>query len=177
MIGRIIPIFHAQFPLPATSHSSRSRVKGTVSDNRSYPTGRVTRSLETFVQLSAANNSWKCSPRWACISPRSKKKQSKKKKKRKERARKVTQVSHRASYNANRSAHANIYTKPRISDTTRGCKYLSNTRRDLSRPPLPPISRRQRIYETRGSRQGDKKFPSDLEPFPFRDSFWFLRIS
>ena len=81
MIGRIIPIFHAQFPLPATSHSSRSRVKGTVSDNRSYPTGRVTRSLETFVPLSAANNSWKCSPRWACISPRSKKKTKQRKKK------------------------------------------------------------------------------------------------
>ena len=81
MIGRIIPIFHAQFPLPATSHSSRSRVKGTVSDNRSYPTGRVTRSLETFVQLSAANNSWKCWPRWACISPRSKKKTKQRKKK------------------------------------------------------------------------------------------------
>lgn len=159
MIGRIIPIFHAQFPLPATSHSSRSRVKGTVSDNRSYPTGRVTRSLETFVQLSAANNSWKCSPRWACISPRSKKKTKQKKKERKERARKVTQVSHRASYNANRSAHANIYTKPRISDTTRGCKYLSNTRRDLSRPPPPPI-REGRGYTKREARdKGIRSFP------------------
>ena len=44
------------------------------------------------------------------LSQKQKKKQSKEK--RKERARKVTQVSHRACYNANRSAHANIYTKP-----------------------------------------------------------------
>lgn len=89
-------------------------------------------------------------PRWACISPRSKKTKKKRKK-----ARKVTRVSHRASYNANRSAHANIYIKPRISDT-RCCKYLSNTTRSFTTPP--PISRRQDI-RNEARDKGIRSFP------------------